>query len=78
MKAVYTILISCNFVIHMMDMYLTLNFNPKGDSTALNYRRYNFIIKMFTKCGPIGLKIGTNTHWDYAMKIGWSAIASAH
>jgi hypothetical protein len=25
--------------------------------------------------GPIGLKIGTNTHWNYAMKIGGSAIA---
>jgi hypothetical protein len=43
----YTILNSCNFVIHMTDMYLTikiqhktvvyltLNFHPKGESTAL-------------------------------------------
>jgi hypothetical protein len=28
--------------------------------------------------GPIGLKIGTHTHWNNAMKIGGSAIASAH
>jgi hypothetical protein len=26
---------------------------------------------------PIGLKIDTHTHWNYAMKIGGSAIASA-
>jgi hypothetical protein len=27
---------------------------------------------------PNGLKIGTHSHCDYAMKIGWSAIGSVH
>jgi hypothetical protein len=47
-KPVYTILNSCNVVIHMTDMYktfqiqhnivvyLTFNFHPKGESTALS------------------------------------------
>jgi hypothetical protein len=50
MTPVYTLLNSCNFVIHMTDMYwtiqiqhnavvyLTLNFHPKGESTALTSR----------------------------------------